>query len=131
VALLPILAVIPLCFFQFAMLLSVNFPDAAGDVRVNKRTLVVIFGPQRTSSLFLIVLITPYLLLPLLVWLGLPAAIAFAVLIMLPLAAWQGWRIHQGAATDPARWEALAFWSIVLLLITALLETAVFLIVPI
>lgn len=131
VALLPILVVIPLCFFQFAMLLSVNFPDAAGDVRVNKRTLVVIFDPQRTASLFLIVLIMPYLLLPLLVWLGLPAAIAFAVLIMLPLAVWQGWCIRQGAATDPTRWEALAFWSIGLLLATALLETAVFLILPI
>jgi 1,4-dihydroxy-2-naphthoate octaprenyltransferase len=130
VTLLPILAVIPLCFFQFAMLLSVNFPDAAGDVLVNKRTLVVMWGSQRTATLFLVVLITPYLLLPLLVWLGLPTAIAFAVLLMLPLAAWQGWRIRQGAATDATQWEALGFWSIGLLLITTLLETAVFLIIP-
>lgn len=130
VTLLPVLAVIPLCFFQFAMLLSVNFPDAVGDALVDKRTLVVIFGPQSTSALYLLVLIMPYLLLPLLVWLGLPAAAAFAVLLTLPLAAWQGWRIGRGAAVDPMRWEALAFWSIGLLLAAALLETAVFLILP-
>ena len=127
-ALLPILAVVPLCFFQFAMLLSVNFPDAAGDTLVNKRTLVVIYGARRTATLFLVVLACPYLLLPLLVWLGLPLAVAFAVLLTLPIAAWQGWRIRQGAATDPDRWEALAFWSIGLLMTTALLETAVFLV---
>ncbi len=124
---LLILAVVPLCFFQFAMLLSVNFPDAAGDALVSKRTLVVIYGPQRTSTLFLAALACPYLLLPLLVWVGLPLAVALAVLLTLPLAAWQAWRIRHGAATDPARWTALAFWSIALLLTTALLETAVFL----
>jgi len=125
-ALLPLLAVTPLCFFQFAMLLSVNFPDAAGDILVNKRTLVVIYGPRRTSTLFLVVLACPYLLLPLLVWLGLPTVVAAAVLLTLPLAVWQGWRIRRGAATDPARWEALAFWSIGLLMLAVLLETAVF-----
>ena len=108
------------------MLLSVNFPDAAGDVLVNKRTLVVIYGPRRTSTLFLVVLACPYLLLPLLVWLGLPTAVAAAVLLTLPLAVWQGWRIHRGTATDPASWAALAFWSIGLLMMAVLLETAVF-----
>jgi 1,4-dihydroxy-2-naphthoate polyprenyltransferase len=127
-ALLSILTIVPLCCFQFAMLLSVNFPDAAGDVLVNKRTLVVIVGPKRTSTLYLAALACPYLLLPLLIWLGLPLAVAVAVLLTLPLAVWQGWRIRQGAATDPNRWEALAFWSIGLLLTTALLETVGFVI---
>lgn len=126
-ALLPLLAAVPLCFFQFAMLLSVNFPDAAGDMLVSKRTLVVIYGPRRTSTMFLVVLACPYLLLPLLIWLGLPTAVAAAVLLTLPLAIWQDWRICQGTATDPDRWDALAFWSIGLLLLAALLETAVFL----
>ncbi len=126
IALLPLLAVVPLCCFQFAMLLSVNFPDAAGDVLVNKRTLVVIYGPKRTSTLFLAALTFPYLVLPLLVGLGLPSAVAFVILLTLPIAARQGWHVYQGAATDPARWEGLAFWSITLLMTTALLETAVF-----
>lgn len=127
VTLLPILAVVPLCAFQFAMLLSVNFPDAAGDVLVNKRTLVVIYGPERMAHFFVALLAFPYLSLPLLVWLGLPLAVAWAVLAGVPLAVWQGWRICQGAATNPALWDTLAFWCIALLMVTALLETAVFL----
>jgi 1,4-dihydroxy-2-naphthoate octaprenyltransferase len=110
------------------MLVSVNFPDAAGDVLVNKRTLVVIYGPKRAGHLFLAVLTAAYLLLPLLVWLGLPLAVALAVLLTMPLAVWQGWSIGQGAVTDAHRWEGLAFWSIGLMIGTALLETAVFVI---
>ncbi|MCZ7671792.1 MAG: prenyltransferase [Chloroflexi bacterium] len=124
---LPLLAIVPLCFFQFAMLLSVNFPDVAGDMLVNKRTLVVIYGPKRISRLFLVVLACPYLLLPLLVWLGLPTAVVAAVLLTFPLAGWLGWRISQGAATEAALWDGLAFWSMGLLVGGAVLETAVFL----
>lgn len=127
-ALLPLLAVVPLCFFQFAMLLSVNFPDAAGDMLVNKRTLVVIYGPERTATWFLAALVCPYLLLPLLIWLGLPVTVAFAILLTLPISAGQVRRIRRGDATDPTRWEALAFGSMGLLMSTALLETAVFLV---
>ena len=71
-ALLPLLAALPLGCFQFAMLLSVNFPDAEGDAAVNKRTLVVKFGRQRAGRLFVGALALAYGMLPLLIWLGLP-----------------------------------------------------------
>jgi 1,4-dihydroxy-2-naphthoate octaprenyltransferase len=119
----------PLCCFQFVMLLAVNFPDAAGDARVNKRTLVVIFGPQRAAQLFLIVLVAAYLLLPILVLFSLPLPVALAVLLTAPLAFWQSGRIRRGAAIDPAQWDALAFWSIGLLMAAALLEIGAFVIV--
>jgi 1,4-dihydroxy-2-naphthoate octaprenyltransferase len=38
------LAVISPCVFQFAMLLAIEFPDAAGDAATGKRTLVVRWG---------------------------------------------------------------------------------------
>lgn len=123
---LPFLAVVPLCCFQFVMLLSVNFPDAAADRLVNKRTLVVILGARRAGVLFLAVLALAYLLLPLLVLLGLPWPVGLMLLLTLPIALWQGWCIYGGAATDAKRWEGLAFWSIILLIGTGLLETAVF-----
>ncbi len=126
--LLPILAILPLCCFQFGMLLTVNFPDAAGDAQVNKRTLVVIYGPERISRLFSGVLGLAYLSLPVLVLAGLPWQAAIGILLTLPIAAWQAWRITHGAATDPEQWDALGFWSIGLLMSGALVETAVFLI---
>jgi 1,4-dihydroxy-2-naphthoate polyprenyltransferase len=126
VALLPLLAGAPLACFQFAMLLSVNFPDAAGDALVGKRTLVVIFGPARAGWLFMVALALAYLLLPALVVQGLPPLVGLAVLLTSPVALWQVWRIHRGAAVDPAQWDALAFWSIGLLMAAALLEIAGF-----
>lgn len=122
----PLLAVVPLCCFQFAMLLSVNFPDAVGDARVNKRTLVVILGPARSGRLFAGALALAYLLLPLLVAAGLPRQVALALLLTVPIAAWQAWRIRRGAATDPSHWDALGFWSIGLLMTAALLEAGAF-----
>lgn len=125
--LLPALAVVPLICFQFAMLISVNFPDVVGDSRVGKRTLVVALGPERAARLFVGSLVLAYLLMPLLVLAGLPSLVALAATLMLPIALWQVWRVRRGAATDPAQWNALAFWSIGLLLGSALLETAAFL----
>lgn len=125
--LLPLLAVLPLGCMQFAMLLSVNFPDAEGDATVDKRTLVVKFGRQRASQLFVGALVLAYGWLPLLIWLGLPLAVTGAVLLTLPLAIWQIWRIRHGAASDPTQWNALAFWSIGLLMSTTMLELIAFL----
>jgi 1,4-dihydroxy-2-naphthoate octaprenyltransferase len=119
---LPVLSAVPLVCFQMAMLLSVNFPDVAGDALVNKRTLVVAWGPRRAASLFAAGLIAAYASLPLLIWAGVPALVALAVALTSPIALWQLWRIARGAATDPTQWSALAFWSIGLLLSAAMLE---------
>lgn len=123
---LPILAVLPLCCFQFAMLLAVNFPDAAADTQVQKRTLVVIYGAQQSARLFSGVLWLAYLSLPALIFAGLPLPAAMAVLLTLPITLWQTWRMAHGAAADPDQWDGLGFWSIGLVIGAALLETAVF-----
>jgi 1,4-dihydroxy-2-naphthoate polyprenyltransferase len=127
IASLALLATAPLACFQFAMLLSVNFPDAAGDALVGKRTLVVLLGPARTGRLFVAALALAYLLLPALLLLGLPALVGLAMLLTAPIALWQIWRMRRGAATEPLLWDGLAFWSIGLLLAAALLEMAAFL----
>lgn len=124
---LPVLTAVPLMFFQLAMLISVNFPDVAGDAQVDKRTLVVVIGPREGARLFLTALVLAYGVLPVLVMAGLPLRVALAVLLTLPIALWQAWRIRRGAATDPSLWDGLAFWSIGLLMSAALLETAAYL----
>lgn len=124
---LPLLSAVPLMFFQLAMLISVNFPDVVGDARVNKRTLVVIIGPQQGARLFLTALVLAYALLPILIAAGLPGRVALSVLLTLPIALWQAWRIRRGAATDPTYWNGLAFWSIGLLLSAALMQLAAYL----
>jgi 1,4-dihydroxy-2-naphthoate octaprenyltransferase len=124
---LPFLAVLPLCCLQFAMLLAVHFPDAEGDAATGKRTLVVRLGRARAARLYLAALATAYALLPVLVWAGLPPSVAGAIILSAPLAAWLAWRTAHAAWSEPAQWNSLAFWSIGLLMGTAVLETAAFL----
>lgn len=49
---LPLLAVMPLCCLQVAMLVAIEFPDAVGDRQAGKRTLVVRFGPAVAARLY-------------------------------------------------------------------------------
>lgn len=126
-ALLPLLAVFPLACFQISMILVINVPDAGGDRQGGKRTLVLRLGPPRAMNLGLALLLLAYLSLPLLVAAGLPAAAAGACLLPLPLALWHGWRLWHGRWRRPANWNSLGFWSIGLLMGTAVCETVAFL----
>lgn len=115
-ALLPFLVTLPLALFQFAMLLAIGFPDAAGDAAVGKRTLVVRLGPASAARLWLIVLALAALVLPLLLWGGVPGrVVALIALFSLPLLLWFGWRIRQGVWGQPRWWNWLGFFSIGLL----------------
>lgn len=122
----PFLAAVPLCCLQFAMLLAVDFPDAAGDAIVGKRTLVVCLGAHRAARLYALALLLAYLALPLLVIAGLPPLAAVAVGLMSPLALAQLWRVRRGDTRSPARWNDFAFYSIGLLFGTAAVEALTF-----
>jgi 1,4-dihydroxy-2-naphthoate polyprenyltransferase len=124
---LPLLVILPLCCLQFNMLLAIEFPDAAGDAAVGKRTLVVRLGGHRAARLYLALLAAAYAMLPLLVRAGLPAAVALAVLSGAPLAAWLAWRMARGDWQQPSRWSRLAFATIALLILTATAQLATFL----
>lgn len=122
-ALLPILAALPLCGFQFTMLLAVEFPDIAGDAQVGKRTLVVRLGLGRTGWLYAAALLAAYGALPAAVALGLPLPVGLAVLLMAPLALVQAWRLERCIRNPAAaNWSSFAFWNIALLMGTAAAE---------
>ena len=116
------LAVLSPCVFQFAMLLAIEFPDAAGDAATGKRTLVVRHGGAWAARLYVGVISASYLALPLWVHFGLQPRIAIATSTMAPIAAWQVTRVAGGAWREPRRWESVAFGSVLLLIATALVE---------
>lgn len=123
---LPFLAIFPLACFQFTMLLVINFPDAEGDAAAGKHTLLFFLGPAATVRLYMIVLAAAYVSLPFMVMLGLPLVVALALLILSPLAIWQGWRMARGAWAEPDQWNSLGFWSVGLLMASVLAELAAF-----
>lgn len=104
---------------QFAMLLAIEFPDAAGDAAAGKRTLVVRMGAPAAARLYAVVTIGAFGALPFFACAGLPALVAAAPALLVPVAVWQALRVAGGAYGDPARWESVAFWSVALLIASA------------
>ena len=100
---------------QFAMLLAIEFPDAAGDAAVGKRTIVVRIGGRGGARLYAAVTIGAFGALPLLPFAGLPVLVATAPLVLAPIAIWQSTRVVRGGYADSARFEGIAFWSVALL----------------
>jgi 1,4-dihydroxy-2-naphthoate polyprenyltransferase len=118
----PVLAaaLVPLLGLQFAMLLAIELPDAAGDALVGKRTLVVRLGGARAAALLRAVLIAVYGSIPLLLRAGLPpVAGALGAALSLPVAIVQFRRLGGGGWADPRRWEGVAFRGVGLVATTA------------
>ncbi|HVV16593.1 MAG TPA: prenyltransferase [Polyangia bacterium] len=121
----PILlaALLP-CALQFAMLLAIEFPDAAGDAAAGKRTLVIRMGALPAARLYAALTLAGFGALPVWALLGLPARVALAPLLLAPVAVWQAVRVARGGYGDPSRWGSIAFWSVALLIASAGLELA-------
>ncbi|HEU5097784.1 MAG TPA: prenyltransferase [Roseiflexaceae bacterium] len=128
---LSLLGVLPLCCMQFAMLLAIEFPDAAGDAVAGKRTLVVRLGGTRAARLHATALLIAYGILPVLVVLGLAPLVAASVSLGAPLAAWQSRRVLRGTWADPALWNSLGFWAVALLMGTTAGELVAFLLLAV
>jgi len=124
---LLVAAQVPLMGLQFAMLLAIEFPDAAGDAAVGKRTLVVRLGAARAAALYRALLVAIYGAIPLLPGAGLPWQGALAAASMFPLAAWQWRALATGAWGEPKRWEGLAFRAVAMLIGTTAAELAAYL----
>jgi 1,4-dihydroxy-2-naphthoate octaprenyltransferase len=114
------LAAVPPFLLQIAMLLAIEFPDAAGDAATGKRTLVVRLGAARAARLQAALTALAFLWLPLAVALGLPARIALFAALPAPIAAWRILRTsdHQ----DPKAFERLTMFAVALLVLTSAAE---------
>lgn len=119
----PFLVAAPLCLFTFMQLLAANVPDEAGDRAAGKRTLLVRLGRRRAARIYLAALGGAYAGLPLLAAWGLPAPVALASLGGAPIAAWLAAQAAR-AWRDQSRWDALGFWSVGLIVGTALCQLA-------
>jgi 1,4-dihydroxy-2-naphthoate octaprenyltransferase len=112
------------CALQFAMLLAIELPDAAGDAAVGKRTLVVRLGALPAARLYAATTLAAFGALPLLARAGLAARVTAAPVLLAPIAIWQSVRVVRGAYGDSARWGSVAFWAVALLIASAGAELA-------
>lgn len=123
-------ALAPLMGLQFAMLLAIEFPDAAGDAASGKRTLVVRLGGARAAALLRALLIAIYGSIPLLLRAGLPAtAGALGAALSLPLAIIQFRSMAGRRWEDPAGWEGLTFRGVGLVATAAVGQLIAFVVI--
>jgi 1,4-dihydroxy-2-naphthoate octaprenyltransferase len=116
------LAIVPLFLLQFAMLLAIEFPDAAGDAATGKRTLVVRLGAPAAARLWIAVTLAAFAWLPLAYVLGLPGTIALVGALPAPFALYRVARVADHR--DPAAFERLTFGAVALLVATSACELA-------
>jgi 1,4-dihydroxy-2-naphthoate octaprenyltransferase len=107
------LTLVPLVALQFAMLLAIEFPDAAGDAAAGKHTLVVRLGARTAAQLYAAVTAAAF------VWpldatagFALPARVALGLEVPAPIAIWRIARLAEHA--DPAAYERLTFFAVLL-----------------
>jgi 1,4-dihydroxy-2-naphthoate octaprenyltransferase len=112
------IAIVPLALLQIAMLLAIEFPDAAGDAATGKRTLVVRLGAANAAKLYVAITVAAYLWLPIAYWLGLPSRVAAAAAIPAPIALWRILRVAVDHR-DPLAYERLTFFAVFLLVATS------------
>jgi len=122
-----LLALVPPAALQVAMLLAIELPDAAGDARAGKRTLVVRWGGRCGARLYAGITATAFVVVPLLAAAGLPVLVAGAAALLAPVALWRIRRALHGDWRRPWRWEAFAFWAVGMLVATSAVELAAFL----
>jgi 1,4-dihydroxy-2-naphthoate octaprenyltransferase len=112
-----LLVIVPLALLQIAMLLAIEFPDAAGDAATGKRTLIVRLGAARGAKLYATLTALAFVWLPVAAACGLPTRIALAGAIPAPVAIWRIIRIADHH--DPEAHERSTFFAVLLLVATS------------
>jgi 1,4-dihydroxy-2-naphthoate octaprenyltransferase len=120
-----LVTITPLALLQIAMLVAIEFPDAAGDAATGKRTLVVRLGAARAARLYIALAVAAYAWLPIALVLGMPAGVAIASAIPVPIALWRIVRI--GEHRDRDAYERFTFFAVFLLVATAACQLVAFL----
>lgn len=101
------MSTIPLVFLHLAMMIVIELPDYASDIKHNKNTLLVRLGWRNGMNLHHILVSCVYILLLIEMFLGLPRLVVLHAAISLPLALLQVWqviRIERGAQPN---WTAV------------------------
>jgi 1,4-dihydroxy-2-naphthoate octaprenyltransferase len=111
----------PLTLLHLAMLLALELPDYATDIKFEKNTLLVRIGWEPGMRMHNFLILGAYLILGLAVLLGLPIAIALPAFLSLPLGMLQIFQMNRIAAGAKPNWTTLTLAAVTLFSATAYL----------
>lgn len=120
------MATFPLTVINIAMMLALELPDYATDLKYGKRTMMVRAGWERGMLLHNILVVLGFTLLGLAVLFGLPFSIALPGLLSLPLGLFQIWMMNRIASGAKPNWAFLGFTAVALYIFMVYLLTFAF-----
>lgn len=109
----PLLLAAPLALLQIAMLVTIEFPDHAGDRAVGKLSWVVVLGPERAARLIQLTIVAAFVLAFRLDF-GVAGRGALLWAALLPLALLLCFRLQRRDYERKAAWESLSFSAVAL-----------------
>ena len=112
----------PLTMLHLAMLLVFSLSSYAGDLKYERRTLMIRMGWQNGMLLHNILILGSYLLFLLAITYGLPWRIGVPALLTLPIGILQIWTVNRIAAGATPQWKLLKIMAVALFGITAYLS---------
>lgn len=111
----------PLILLHFAMMLILEFPSYAADLRKSSPSLLIRLGWQSGMRLIDILILSAYLLLGIAMLIGMPLSIAMPAFLTLPLALLMIWYLGRIGAGAKPHWKALNLMAILVFGLTVYL----------
>lgn len=108
----------PLTALHLAMLLALELPDYANDLKFNKQTLMIRLGWQNGLLLHNILILSAFLLFSINRMFGYPWFATLAGLLAFPIGIFQIWQMRQIASGSKPNWNALTVGAVALLAVT-------------
>jgi 1,4-dihydroxy-2-naphthoate polyprenyltransferase len=110
----PLLLAAPLVLLQIAMLVTIEFPDHAGDRAVGKLSWVVMLGPTRAARVVQVTIMAAFVLVVLSLDFGVPSRAALLWTAIAPLALHLCFRFQRRDYEHRSSWESLGFSAVAL-----------------
>lgn len=123
---LLIMASFPLTLLHISMLLALELPDYASDIKQGNKTILVRIGWQRGMQIHNILILGGFVILGLAIALGLPINVVWPVLFVLPIALYQIWMMNRIAEGAKPNWNLLLLVAISSFSLTAYIFTFAF-----
>ena len=120
------LSTFPLTALALALMISVEFPDYAVDMKYGKQTLLVRLGWQAGMNFHHIFILSGFGMLALSMLFGMPTWIALPALLPLPMGLLQIWYMNRIADGIKPNWTLLTFSAVSLFGLTSYIMTFVF-----
>ncbi len=109
---LLIMVSFPLTLLHISMLLALEFPDYAADVKQGMRPILVRIGWQRGMLIHNVLILAGFVFLGIAFVLGLPFNIGWPVIFVIPIALFQIWMMNRIADGAKPNWNLLMLASV-------------------